>query len=164
MDEARLRLVLDKQLRALPGVAAQQDLRAALHALLDARDLDRARCLELTSVEGRRVEGVGANAAEAHFQEARGGHGARAGSPCVGPACARDRAVLPEPAMAERLPPRGCFTLASSATLAKRCGPALRARQTPRLRWVCTHIHVRGVGRTDASSSEKPVTLALGFF
>ena len=42
VDEARLRLVLDKQLRALAGVAAQQDLRAALHALLDARDLDRA--------------------------------------------------------------------------------------------------------------------------
>ena len=64
VDEARLRLILNEELRTLAGVAAQQDLRAALHALLDACYLYCSCRLELGPVEGRGVEGVRCDAAE----------------------------------------------------------------------------------------------------
>ena len=81
-----------------------------------------------------------------------------AGSPCVGRACARDRAVLPEPAMAERLPPRGCFTrFVGNACQTVRAGAAGPA--SSRLRLVCTYARVRGVGRDGCVFAKNPAVL-----
>ena len=86
-----------------------------------------------------------------------------AGSPCVGRACARDRAVLPEPAMAERLPPRGCFTrFVGNALQTVRAGAAGPA--SSRLRWVRMCECVRGVGLYRCFFRQKTRQVSPRFF
>jgi len=85
-----------------------------------------------------------------------------AGSPCVGQACARDRAVLPKTAMAERLP-RAAVLSRFVASVAKRCGPALARQARACDGFVCVDASVASAC-TDASFVRKPVRLVLDRF